>query len=368
MRPRLLPCVASALALGLLSACATTQPPPHDASPGVPIDPRSAALAAYREALSLAVQGELHAALPRLRQLDASVLDAKRRRTVQDVLARFDADTLPPAPPGLDPWTAEVLTTYRRYWTRVMLGRVSPKTGEHELAQALASLAGADKATAPDMAALEPLLQQRIEAHGLHALFGVTTPLREFMLWRVQDEQRYAVALPEGTEQVQVAMLDRFDSLGWVGWATAERSHSGGWTTPERLYCVRSAYDLGSEAFRVSYLAHEGQHFADVRRFPGLAQPELEYRAKLVEIALADQSQPDLLADFASNGSDSREQPHAYANRRLLRDLQAAAAPGAAVSATAAWWRTSDPAALRAAAVRLLKEDSLGLTSRMPAR
>jgi len=312
----------------------------------------------------MAVQGDLRDALPRMRQLDRNALDAPRRRTVEDMLARFGDGTVPT--PALDPWTADVLAAYRHYWTRVMLGRVTATAGEQELAQALAPLAGSATGTAAGMDALEPVLQKRIEANGLHALFGVTAPLREFMLWRVQDEQRYTVALPEGSEQVQVAMLDQFVSFGWVGWATAERAHTGGWTTSERLYCVKSAYDLDSEAFHVSYLAHEGQHFADARQFPSLEQPELEYRAKLVEIALADKSLQDLLAEFAGNQSDSRDQPHPYANRRLMRDLASAVAPGAGDATP--WWRTAAPAQLHEAAVRLLREDSAKLRSRSASR
>src|SRR5882672_10673643 len=87
MRISLRPWVAAACALGLLSACATTQPLLHEASSVMATDPRSAALAAYGEAMSMAVQGELRDALPRLRQLDANALDAERRHTVQDVLA-----------------------------------------------------------------------------------------------------------------------------------------------------------------------------------------------------------------------------------------------------------------------------------------
>jgi hypothetical protein len=315
----------------------------------------------YREAMTMAVQGDLRDALPRMRQIDLNALDAPRRRTVEDMLARFGDGKAPTL--ALDPWTADVLAAYRSYWTRVMLGEVTPSAGEQELAQALARLADNSGA---GMDALEPLLQKRIEANGLHALFGVTAPLREFMLWRVQDEQRYTVALPEGAEQVQVAMLDQFVSFGWVGWATAERAHTGGWTTSERLYCVKSAYDLNSETFHVSYLAHEGQHFADARQFPSLEQPELEYRAKLVEIALADKSLRDLLAEFAGNQSDSRDQPHPYANRRLMRDLRSAVAPEAGDATP--WWRTADPALLHDAAARLLREDSAKLRSRSASR
>lgn len=329
----------------LLAGCSSTPAP----------DPQTA----YGQALVLAVQGRMAEALPQFKRIDLAALDAKRRENASAIVARFDATEPTPAPADLDPWTAEVLTAYRRYWSRVMLGRTSPEAGERELAQGLARLLGTDAPPAGEpatMADVEPRLHKRIEARGLHAQFGVTIPLREFMLWRVQDERRYEVVLPEGVQQVRVTMLERFVSHGWVGYATADRAFAGGWATAQGLYCVRAAYDLDSETFRVSYLAHEGQHFADAHAFPRLEQPELEYRAKLVEVAQAQATLDDLMAAFDANQADSREQPHAHANRRLLTDLQAA------VRATGgAWWKQVAHDRLRGAAVQLLRADSARL-------
>ena len=42
-------------------------------------------------------------------------------------------------------------------------------------------------------------------------------------------------------------------------------------------------------------------------RFPKLQQPELEYRAKLVEIALSDTSTVELLTNFVDDAIDNRE-------------------------------------------------------------
>ena len=53
----------------------------------------------------------------------------------------------------------------------------------------------------------------------------------------------------------------------------------------DTLYCVEWAYAPDTENFEVSYLKHEAQHLADFQRFPGLPSAELEYRAKLTELA-----------------------------------------------------------------------------------
>ena len=45
--------------------------------------------------------------------------------------------------------------------------------------------------------------------------------------------------------------------------------------------------DRTSETFLVSYLKHEARHFADTLDFPNLSGADLEYRAKLTELAFA---------------------------------------------------------------------------------
>ena len=164
-------------------------------------------------------------------------------------------------------------------------------SGYSERAGHIAGTAG--KAT---LDALEPAITRLIHAAGSHGLLGVTSPLRELMLWRTETETRYDVELPEGRQPVTVVFMDDFASLGWAGFATCDRHHTGGWTKPDRLYAVRSAYDTGSENFRVSYLAHEAQHFFDNHRFPRLERQDLlEYRAKLAELAEADSTVYELL-------------------------------------------------------------------------
>jgi hypothetical protein len=120
-----------------------------------------------------------------------------------------------------------------------------------------------------------------------------------WMLWKIQSPRTYHINLPEREVDVHVVFMDSFVSLGWAGYATCGRSHTGGWATKDSLYAVVSAYDTTSEQFRVSYLAHEGKHFSDYSEFPQLEQPELEYRAKLTELAASDQSTHALIKAFA---------------------------------------------------------------------
>jgi hypothetical protein len=311
--------------------------------------------AEFRTAGSFAMQADMKSALPHLLRVRPEALPAERRAVWACMRERF-ANKKPEAiPADVDAWTADVLAQYRRYWTRVMLGTASAAAGEHELTATLAKkLDHWDGAQ--DMAALEPLLEDQLKARGYHALFGVTAPLREFMLWRKQTDQTYDIDLPQGREAVHVAMMDDFISLGWLGYATCDFHYSGGWAGSDRLFAVRPAYDLESEEFKVSYLAHEGQHFSDYRRFPGLPQPDLEYRAKLVEISRAKTTLFDLLAAFEANGSDDRNTPHPWADRQVVKNLAAKLLNGEAPSAQA--WKHFSVDQLNAAARELLKEDS----------
>lgn len=71
----------------------------------------------------------------------------------------------------------------------------------------------------------------------------------------------------------------------------------------------------------MTFLGHEAQHFADLSRFQGLAGWELEYRAKLVELAQLDQTRERVLMKFIEDQKDDPASPHSYANLRVLSTM-----------------------------------------------
>ena len=81
------------------------------------------------------------------------------------------------------------------------------------------------------------------------------------------------------------------------------------------------AYDTTSENFAISYLKHEAQHLVDLERFPQMGSAELEYRAKLTELAFANQSLKRVLDDFAAKAAPNPESAHALANWRINREI-----------------------------------------------
>ena len=330
-----------------LALAAQSQPPSAPAPVSTP-----AAREAIQNAAGHALQGDMAPALAALRTVPAEQYAGPAAALRACILDRFADGGGAPAPANLPPVTASALALYRTYWRAALLAPGSRAAREESLRGALAALVGL--APAATMDAVETALGARLEAEGVHALTGVTAPLRELMLWRSQSAEDREIALPEGVHRTHVVLLDDFVSYGWAGYATCDRSITGGWVRPDGIYAVVPGWgDLNDEHYLVSFLGHESQHFADKERFGEMSSWELEYRAKLTELALADRTQGRLLGAFAHNQGDDIAIPHSYANRRVLAALRPrlGLAPDASFDDVA-------PAAIRAAAVAELRADS----------
>ena len=321
MRPLFVAIAAGALAAG----CAS-----------VPHEPPT-----IYDALNALLGADGPGALAAMDHFDPASLTPKRKAIIDCVRGRLTGGG---APNDLPPVSSATLVAYQRYWRDAMMKTDSPAAAEAKLLaslDAIPAMAGAKDPRSLD--SVSDYAVTAIEKEGLHALTGKTQPLYELMIWKSQETKVYDVQLPENPVKVKVVFLDQFASPGWAGWASCGVSQTGGWAKPDALYAVKSSYELDSESFRVSYLAHEGQHFSDYAKYPKLEQPELEYRAKLTEIAESDATTAELLANFAGGGGDSRSAPHAFANRQVtfaLKDVppeqvrQAAAAKLRESSAT----------------------------------
>jgi hypothetical protein len=296
-------CAAAAAAV--LAGCVAAPSP----APPNPLQP----------ALGALLRGDAFAALQLMERIEAPLTakQAEAARCVRERFAGRDPEVELPAV------SASILAAYRGYWRASLMKTADTAALEAGLARSLRDIGALDAANgAVTLDTLGERVVKAIEADGLHALTGKTEPYYELMIWRTQEERTYNVALPERSVHVRVVFLDGFASLGWAAFATCDVAHTGGWAKPDALYAVRSSYDLASETFRVSYLAHEGQHFADYSDYPMLEQPELEYRAKLTEIALSSATTAELRARFAATGGDSRAAPHAFANRQVSLALE----------------------------------------------
>ena len=112
----------------------------------------------------------------------------------------------------------------------------------------------------------------------------------------------------------------------------------------------------------MTFLGHEGQHFADKTRFKKLKDWELEYRAKLTELAQANVTRSKVLGKFITDQGDDPASPHSYANRQVLTDLVEELQLRPVPTSSHLW----SVAAVQAAAVELLCEDSAARVSARP--
>jgi hypothetical protein len=296
-----------------------------------------------------ALQADERRALALIKYVDATDLNDKDRHFVTCVRARFER-TAPV--PGQRRFADQVLTAYRSYWHSALLHPAAREAHERRLKTRLQHLLQTKAGVGWDE--LEPLVAKRLEAAGWHSIEGRTGRLRDLMMWSKQDERMVKVALPEGQYETKVEYLDGFKSLGWTDYATCGRAAAAGWATDSALFAVVPRYDsLEGEEFRVSFLGHETQHFADKRRFEGLESWELEYRAKLTELLLADTTRKKVLEKFMSDQSDDPAEPHSYADRKLIGELVERLQLKNATELPMA-----DPQRLQSAARDLLLEDS----------
>ena len=281
-----------------------------------------AAMEAVADATGAALQADAARALTRLREVAPGLFRGPEEQFRTCMEQRFGHGSWkPPVSRISDAFALRVLRAYQAYWRAALL---RPAARQHEEAKLLAALRRVlSRDDLPDMDALEPALAARLRVPGYYSLQGMTGPLRELMLWSKEDAREIRVELPEGAHTTKVLVLDDFASLGWSDFATCRRRGTGGWATTDALYAVRPRYaNLEDETFRVSFLGHETQHFADYARFPGLAPWELEYRAKLTELALADETRSTVLRKLTEDQGDDPASPHAYANKRVLAALR----------------------------------------------
>ena len=156
---------------------------------------------------------------------------------------------------------------------------------------------------------------------GYHFLGGCTGELRGPYVWRDTETCTYDVELPDSTQPYAVKLLDGFIHKSWLDYLSFGALGTGGWTDDDGVICcVRAGYDFDSENFRVSLLRHKAQHAADLRRYTGLRQHELEYRAKLVELIYSQER--DMLTQFMHEADPEHEGvSHSFAAEMIMRDL-----------------------------------------------
>ena len=211
---------------------------------------------------------------------------------------------------------SDLIKIFHAYWRKSLLD--NSQNYDDELISNLAVFLRSDK----NEDSVKEALNKYLSALGLHtAGFGKTGRFYDLLVWSSQTDTVYTILLHKEEIKVNVNFMENFITLGWEEYATLCRYYPGGWTTTESLFCVKSAYDLNSEVFKISYLAHEGRHFSDYKIFPKLKSADLEYRAKLTELSLANESLYRTINFFINNANYDGNNGHSIANYCVVRDL-----------------------------------------------
>jgi len=260
------------------------------------------------------------------------------------------------------PQVREIVETFQTYW-RDALMQVAPMEeleaglkGELDrmlLEQGFAS-------ALDDEDALLENVEAFIRQEGYFALSGRTPPLLELMIWTKNDVATESVGLTDGTYEVDVNYLDDFVSYGWSNFATFGMTSTGGWTKKDGLYCLCGHYDLESERFKLSFLKHETRHYADFELYPELQASDLEYRAKLTELAFADEQLYGLMTHFFDSANRIENAPHPLANWYVIDGLTKQLLDGE-LPADAIAWESIPKDAIRTAALHMLDEHNSAL-------
>ncbi|WNJ18467.1 hypothetical protein [Pontibacter sp. G13] len=221
------------------------------------------------------------------------------------------------------PEIAQLQRSFERYWLSALIHPDEVDQAERTLAKELETLSGIEHGAQMSPDTFKVHLEAWALDRGYHALLvGKTAHLRDCFIWKVDSVARYTIPLVQDTVMVEVHLMSDFLSFGWMGFTTFDRTHAGGWATREALFAVKESYDLESESYQVSYLCHEGQHFLDYQHFPRLTGTDLEYRAKLVELIMAQERHHILLQHFQTHAADLPGQHHPRANFLLTTHLQ----------------------------------------------
>ncbi|MBO0322914.1 hypothetical protein J0X14_11455 [Muricauda sp. CAU 1633] len=167
------------------------------------------------------------------------------------------------------------------------------------------------------------ILSEYIHSEGMYTRDRVSKldPYVDLVIWGEQKDSIYTIDLDGNEFDVKVIRLDDFLTKGWTEYATLGSHFSGGWTQDDGIYYVDESYDISSEEFKVSLIAHEARHFLDHQKYPDMPNAEMEYRGKLTELSLATESMYDLISFFIRNAVEESEVAHSAANYKLIHNL-----------------------------------------------
>lgn len=287
----------------------------------------------FNKIYSFVLQGDVAKVLTVLDTLPDDRLNESEKKIKAKFFKRFKHQDEEMEYNSGDTLLHDVLEIYRSYWKEVLLDKVNAEIYEERLKKNIACFLKENDYPARHFDERNVLTQNDIEDNftqylkdflfekKYYSATGRTAGIFDLFIWETQVPTEYVVALPETEVTTTIIFLEDVVTMGWEEYASFGKVYPGGWATEEVLYAVDKAYDTRTENFRVSYLKHESQHFADYKVFPNLSGADLEYRAKLVELIYAEETFYDLITLFIRNASSEGRNPHAFGAYVLIRDL-----------------------------------------------
>ncbi|MGY3211854.1 hypothetical protein [Mucilaginibacter sp. HD30] len=217
-----------------------------------------------------------------------------------------------------------LLLKFIAYWRRSL--KEFPANQDAQLKQELSRFFKIEKKSQLNDSTLEKEIDRRMKAYtlskGYHSLgFSKTGKYYDLQVWKTERDTLYHFKLKDETIDCPVVFMEDFVTNGWQAYATADKIHPGGWAGDQSIYCIKASYDLTSEKFLLSFLSHEGRHLKDYHDFPGLSNPDLEYRAKLTELSMVDLTLHDVIYSFMFNSNKNSKDGHQLSNYYIIRDL-----------------------------------------------
>lgn len=217
-----------------------------------------------------------------------------------------------------------LLTIFKNYWRTSFLD--FPAINNAELKQDLIKFFKIKDNQAINDSVMTSLidsnLKKYIDGKGYHTVgFSKTGKYYDLLVWKKEHDTVYNFKINNETINCPVVFMEDFVTKGWEEFATADKIHPGGWAGEKSLYCVKESYDLNSEDFLYSFLAHEGRHFDDYKKYPGLSNADLEYRAKLTELSMTNTTLFKVLYFMIMNSNKDSADGHQLSNYYVVHNL-----------------------------------------------
>ena len=266
------------------------------------------------------------------------------------------------------PVVREIAVLFQSYWRDALMQTALLGELDKQLKSSLKDIlvARGYESVVDDEDEILESVEALIREEGYFAKSGRTPPLLDLMIWTENEVTTELVELTDGVHEVELNQLADFVSYGWSNFAAFGMTSTGGWAQEDGLYCLCQHYDLDSERFKLSFLKHEARHYADLRLYPELQASDLEYRAKLTELAFSDEGTYGLVEYFHKAANRVENAPHPLANWYVIEGLSKELLGGEPPQ-DASDWSSIPKDQIRDAALRLLEAHDSVLASMEPA-